>query len=106
MASDESLIDNLVDQVNGYLGRPRQYYDPKTAKYAVGAFYVDKSVDRKGKRCYRICEVLAEDGSHRAYAEYGLKTEEVRIFLDGLTSGINIERRANGEDAAWVKKGL
>lgn len=106
MASDESLIETLVDQINGYLNRPRKYYDPKTAKFAVGSFYVDKSVDRKGKRCYRICEVISEDGGYKAYAEYGLKTEEVRIWLDGLTTGINVERRANGEDSAWVKKGL
>lgn len=104
--SDERIIETFISQLNGYLGRPETHYDHTTGKFGVGSFYLDKTIDRKGKRAYRICEVLAEDGTHKAYAEYGLKTEEVKVWIDGLTTGINIERRLAGEEPHWVRKGV
>ena len=90
--SEEQVIEGYLDQLNGYLGRPRQYYNHATGKYAIGSFYLDKTIDRKGKRALRINEVLTEDGTYRGYAQYGLKAEEIRIWIDGLTTGINIQR--------------
>lgn len=92
MASDEQQIKNFVDQLNGYLGRPREYYDHKTGKYFAGSFYLDSTIDRKGKRAYRISEVLDDTGSYRSYADFGLKPEEVKIWIDGLIAGINVQR--------------
>lgn len=90
--SDEKTIEGFLDQLNGYLGRPRVHYDYPTNKWFVGSFYLDKTIDHKGRKAYRISEVLTEDGAFRGYAQFGLKTEEVRIWIDGLIQGINIQR--------------